>query len=99
MPTGSAGGPPRGYSPPWGRVWGAGLVAARGGGTEVGVEGCSGGRSGSSGGGGEGAAARPVAAAVELQWRPRLELGAGFGRLAGPALRFLGRSCCGRAGT
>lgn len=74
-------------------------MAARGGGTEVGVEGCSAGRSGSSGGGGEGAAARPVPLVAELQRRPRLELGAGSGRLAAPAPRFLGRSYCGRAGT
>lgn len=82
--TGCSGGLLQGYTPLWGRVWGAGLGEARGGGKEAGGGGCSAGRSCGSSGGVAGAAAHPAAVVVvEVQWRPNPEPGAGFGPLPG----------------
>lgn len=83
--TGCSGGLLQGYTPLWGRVWGAGLGEARGGGKEAGGGGCSAGRTGgSSGGGVGGATARLAVVVVDLQRTPNPVPGAGFDPLPGP---------------
>lgn len=97
--TGGSEGLPRGYIRLWGRVWGAGLGVAHGGGRVAGGGECSGGKSSGSSSEGDvgGVAVLPAdVEVVELQQRLDREPGVGFGPPPELELHLPGRSGCGR---